>query len=109
MTPSTSKDVNLPPPPPTTSFNQHKTGHDSLTQEELDELYEEPLNTENALEAVMGYTPQDEKRICKFYNPKTNACFKGADCKLEHTTILKGKAFINNLQFLTDDANLLYV
>ncbi|KAG4073571.1 hypothetical protein HA402_000795 [Bradysia odoriphaga] len=64
-------------------------GNNSLTQEELDELYEEPLNTENAMVAVMGYNPQDDRRICKFTDPKTNACFKGRHCKLEHTTKLK--------------------
>lgn len=82
-------------PLPSTSLNTPsnlKNGNESLTQEELDELYEEPLNTENALEAVMGYTPQDDKRICKFFDPKTNACFKGSNCKLEHTTILKGSS-----------------
>ncbi|XP_037052213.1 uncharacterized protein LOC119085822 isoform X2 [Bradysia coprophila] len=64
-------------------------GNNSLTQEELDELYEEPLNTENAMVAVMGYNPQDDRRICKFTIPETNTCFKGRHCKLEHTTKLK--------------------
>lgn len=64
-------------------------GNDELTQEELDELYEEPLNTENAMVAIMGYEPQDDRRICRFTDPKTNACFKGRHCKLEHTTKLK--------------------
>lgn len=81
-------------PLPSTSLNscsdRNNKKNESLTQEEMDDLLEEPLNTENALQAVMGYTPQDDKRICRFYDPKTNACFKGAHCKLEHTTILKG-------------------
>lgn len=82
-------------PLPSTSMNscsERNKKNESLTQEEMDELLEEPLNIENALKAVMGYTPQDDKRICRFYDPKTKACFKGAHCKLEHTTILKGKA-----------------
>lgn len=66
-------------------------GNDELTQVELDELYEEPLNTENAMVAIMGYEPQDDRRICRFTDPKTNACFKGRHCKLEHTTKLKGQ------------------
>ncbi len=68
--------------------------NDSLTQEELDELYEEPFSTENALVAVMGYDPQDDKRICKYFDPKTNACFKGSNCKLEHSTKMKGRFLI---------------
>lgn len=71
-------------------FINMKEEVNGFTQKDLDDLYEEPLNTENALEAVMGYIPQDEKRICKFFDPKTNACFKGSNCRLEHTTILKG-------------------
>lgn len=65
--------------------------NNSLTQEELDELNEEPLNTENAMVAIMGYDPKDDRRICKFTDPRTNACFKGRHCKLEHTTKLKGQ------------------
>lgn len=61
-----------------------------LTPEQLRELNEEPLNTENAMVAVMGYNPQDDKRICKFYNANTNECFKGAHCKYEHVQKNKG-------------------
>lgn len=60
-----------------------------LTQAELDELYEEPVQTTNAMKAVMGYVPKDEARICKFYNPVTKSCFKGNNCKLEHTELMK--------------------
>ncbi|CAD7011593.1 uncharacterized protein LOC101453621 [Ceratitis capitata] len=56
-----------------------------LTQEEMDMLAEEPLNTTNAMTAVLGYNPKDEQRICRFYDPKTGCCFKGANCRLEHT------------------------
>lgn len=77
-------------PKPSNPFIDMINGDNTLTKEDIEVLYEEPLNTENALEAVMGYAPQDEKRICKFFDPKTNACFKGANCTLEHTTILKG-------------------
>uniref|UniRef100_A0A1I8NQ49 C3H1-type domain-containing protein n=1 Tax=Stomoxys calcitrans TaxID=35570 RepID=A0A1I8NQ49_STOCA len=55
-----------------------------LTEEELQMLHEETPCTSNALTAVMGYNPKDEKRICRFYDPKTESCFKGATCKQEH-------------------------
>ncbi|XP_036334099.1 uncharacterized protein LOC118744841 [Rhagoletis pomonella] len=66
-----------------------EVGHlpNGLTPEEMDMLAEEPLNTSNAMIAVMGYNPKDEQRICRFYNPKTGACFKGANCRLEHTLL----------------------
>lgn len=77
------------------NYNRPKPKHDAndLTKEQLDELYEEPLNTNNALKAVMGYVPKDEKRLCKHYDPKTKACFKGIHCKLEHLSPLKGKFY----------------
>lgn len=56
-----------------------------LTEEELEMIYEEPFNTSNAMKAVMGYDPQDDKRICRFYDPSTGGCFKGVNCRLEHT------------------------
>ncbi|XP_005178464.1 uncharacterized protein LOC101887890 [Musca domestica] len=56
-----------------------------LTREELEILYDDPLLcTSNALTAVMGYNPKDEKRLCRFYDPKTGACFKGSSCKQDH-------------------------
>ncbi|XP_055917425.1 uncharacterized protein LOC129949801 [Eupeodes corollae] len=64
-------------------------GSNGLTQAELDELYEEPVQTTNAMKAVMGYIPKDEARICKFYNPVTKSCFKGSNCKMEHTAIMQ--------------------
>lgn len=60
-----------------------------LTQSQLEDLYQEPIQTSNALKAVMGYTPKDESRICKFYDPATKSCFKGSNCKKEHTEIMK--------------------
>lgn len=62
----------------------YKVSEKDLTQEQLDELYEEPLNTTNAMKATMGYVPQDDARICPFYDPKIQGCFKGASCRLEH-------------------------
>lgn len=67
-----------------------KSNVNDLTIEQRNELFEEPLNTENAMVAVMGYNPQDDKRICKFYNSLTNSCFKGASCRMEHVEKLAG-------------------
>lgn len=73
------------------SINENvPTKHFELTAEQLRELNEEPLNTENAMVAVMGYNPKDDKRICKFYNSQTGECFKGANCTYEHVQKLKG-------------------
>ncbi|XP_037806977.1 uncharacterized protein LOC119600656 [Lucilia sericata] len=76
--------------PVSVSYAPLNTGPDNvkckqLTDDELEMLYEEPLNTSNAMKAVMGYDPQDDKRICRFYDPEIGGCFKGVNCKLEHT------------------------
>ncbi|XP_075168198.1 tudor domain-containing protein krimp-like [Haematobia irritans] len=63
---------------------EDKTSTTELTEEQLELLYEETLCTSNAMTAVMGYNPKDEKRICRFYDPKIGSCFKGARCKKEH-------------------------
>lgn len=75
------------------NYNRPKPKRDvnDLTKEQLDELYEEPMGTENALKAVMGYVPKDDRRICKHYDPKIKGCFKGNNCKLEHIHPMKGK------------------
>lgn len=69
---------------------QHKRDEHELTKEQLDQLYEEPLGTENALKAVMGHVPKDDRRLCKHYDPKIKGCFKGNNCKLEHLPPIKG-------------------
>ncbi|XP_067633698.1 uncharacterized protein krimp [Eurosta solidaginis] len=56
-----------------------------LTQEEMDMLAEEPLSTSNAMTAVMGYNPKDDLRLCRFYDPKIGGCFKGTNCRFEHS------------------------
>lgn len=68
-----------------------------VTEEERKILFEEEKTTTNPLEAVMGYIPRDEERICKFYDPSINGCFKGANCKLEHIKPVEGIFFINSL------------
>lgn len=66
-----------------------------LTEEERKELFADTGCTQNAMIAVMGYNPQDDKRICKFYDPKTGGCFKGGKCRLEHVAKLPGKSIID--------------
>ncbi|XP_031632213.1 uncharacterized protein LOC116346353 isoform X2 [Contarinia nasturtii] len=61
-----------------------------LTEEERKILFEEPkMMTTNALKAVAGHVPTDEKLICKFYDPKTGGCFKGNSCHLIHVQVLR--------------------
>lgn len=85
--PSSSKNYNITK---LDNVQANKYSHNELTPEQMKILYEEPLNTENAMVAVMGYNPTDDKRICKFYDPKTKGCFKGANCRLEHVQKLEG-------------------
>ncbi|KAM7342356.1 krimper isoform 2-T2 [Cochliomyia hominivorax] len=61
-----------------------KVNHKPLSKVEIETLNEEPLNTSNVMKAIMGYDPTDDKHICRFYDTKTGACFKGANCKLLH-------------------------
>lgn len=44
----------------------------------------------NINEAVYGYDPKDEARICRFTR-KDGTCFKGKNCKLEHKKLSKGR------------------
>lgn len=52
---------------------------------ELDILLDEidTVEVENINEAVLGYDPRDEARICKF-TKSDGTCYKGKHCKLEH-------------------------
>lgn len=61
----------------------------TLTEKQLAELFEEPLNTESALVAVQGFETKDDENICRFYDAKTGGCFKGARCKQIHSPQLK--------------------
>lgn len=68
-----------------------------LSQEERKILFEEPqMVTTNALKAVAGYVPKDEKQICKFYNSTTGHCFKGNSCHLIHVPTLSGMFLSSN-------------
>lgn len=63
-----------------------------LTQDELDMLYEEPeMQTTNAMRAVYGYDPTDDRRLCPHYDPETGACWKGNTCPYEHGPKLEGE------------------
>lgn len=44
---------------------------------------------DNINEAVMGYDPKDEVRICRF-TKSDGTCYKGKNCKLEHVPLSKG-------------------
>ncbi|XP_038104315.1 tudor and KH domain-containing protein isoform X2 [Culex quinquefasciatus] len=63
---------------------EYRISEKTLTQEQLDVLYEEPLGTTNAMKATMGYIPKDDTRICPHYEPALEGCFKGSRCKLLH-------------------------
>ena len=68
----------------TLKFEVENCGNDMFTADEINELYEEPLDTENALIAVQGFATKEDERLCRFYDPKTGGCFKGSLCKLQH-------------------------
>lgn len=55
-----------------------------LAPEEIATLYEEPLDTDNAMVAVLGYNPTDDARLCKHYDARTGSCYKGTNCKFIH-------------------------
>uniref|UniRef100_A0A182QMP2 C3H1-type domain-containing protein n=1 Tax=Anopheles farauti TaxID=69004 RepID=A0A182QMP2_9DIPT len=57
---------------------------DTLTEQELQQLDELPQSTTNAMKAVLGYVPKDDAQLCKFYDPVTKRCFKGANCRMRH-------------------------
>lgn len=61
-----------------------KVSNTIFTAEEVEELYEEPLATSDALVAVQGFSTKDDAQLCKFYDPNTGGCFKGAKCKQKH-------------------------
>lgn len=65
-----------------------------ITEEQRKIFNEEPKSTTNVMKAIMGYVPQDDKRICPFYDKKTGKCFK-ASCRKEHVPKLEGKCYIN--------------
>ncbi|XP_034477113.1 uncharacterized protein LOC117783693 [Drosophila innubila] len=55
-----------------------------LSQRDMEMMeYDEPT-TSNAVKAVLGFNPTDDKRICRHYDPKIGGCFKGSNCRLLH-------------------------
>lgn len=72
--------------------NEYEADPLDLTDQQRKELFEEPvMQTENVLKAVIGYVPTDERRYCRYYNPISNACFKGSKCLLLHAPSIDGK------------------
>lgn len=72
-------------------YHQQLYGNEDLTEEQRNQLFEEPdMITTNAMKAIMGHDPQDDKRICPFYDEKTGGCFKGNSCRLMHVPRMMG-------------------
>ncbi|CAH1179302.1 unnamed protein product [Phaedon cochleariae] len=72
---------------------------------ELEEFLQDTDTLEtadNVNEAVMGYDPQDEVRICRFTKPD-GSCFKGKHCKLDHT-FLPEDGFTTDTEFVFREA-----
>lgn len=80
--------------------------NNGMTEEDRTELFDEPLNTQNALVATMGYNPKDDKRICPFYDPQIDGCFKGSHCRLEHVSKLKGWLWKNGKNYVKNTYNI---
>lgn len=56
---------------------------ETLTRQELDVLFEEPLNTNDPMVATLGYSVEDDNR-CEFYDEKTGGCYKRGRCFKDH-------------------------
>ncbi|XP_035782519.1 tudor domain-containing protein 1-like [Anopheles albimanus] len=57
------------------------------SEEELKVWNSLPESTTNATKAILGYVPQDDVKICKYYNPQTKQCFKGSNCRQRHVEL----------------------
>ncbi|EDV35818.2 uncharacterized protein Dana_GF12657 [Drosophila ananassae] len=66
------------------SLPQDRHSSFKATEEEMAILNEIEEGTSDPLKALLGYHPTDEQRICKFYDPELNGCFKGNSCRLVH-------------------------
>ncbi|XP_002061587.2 uncharacterized protein LOC6638210 [Drosophila willistoni] len=55
-----------------------------LNEEQKQILEDFEKGTSNAVKAVMGFKPTDDQRLCRYYDPKLNGCFKGNNCRLVH-------------------------
>ncbi|XP_053659790.1 tudor domain-containing 6-like [Anopheles marshallii] len=69
---------------PSEERQEYAITRETFTEEELEQLDDISQSTTNAMKAVLGYVPTDDDRLCKHYNPKTNGCFKGSNCRLRH-------------------------
>lgn len=59
------------------SQNKSKKNVQKLSDAEMAMLENCEPGTSNALKAVLGFIPTDDKRICRHYDPKLGGCFKG--------------------------------
>ncbi|KAH8403915.1 hypothetical protein KR215_006349 [Drosophila sulfurigaster] len=55
-----------------------------LTEEQKAILETVEEGTSNAVKAVLGFNPTDDKRICRHYDPNICGCFKGSHCRKMH-------------------------
>ncbi|GAB0096506.1 hypothetical protein DMENIID0001_120300 [Sergentomyia squamirostris] len=52
--------------------------------DDLEESESDDEGTSNAVKAVMGFVPRDDRDYCQFFDPKTLGCFKGSNCRKIH-------------------------
>lgn len=51
--------------------------HQKLSDADMEMLENYETGTSNAVKAVLGFIPKDDKRLCRHYDPKLGGCFKG--------------------------------
>lgn len=68
---------------PPKNLEPNRITRETLTRQELDVLFEEPLNTSDPMVATLGYSVEGDNR-CEFYDEKTGGCFKRGRCFKEH-------------------------
>lgn len=51
--------------------------HQKLSAADMEMLENYETGTSNAVKAVLGFIPKDDKRLCRHYDPKLGGCFKG--------------------------------
>lgn len=59
---------------------------------ELKDFDDEP-NINDAEIAVQGFKPQDDNRLCPFYDPKIGGCFKLGGCRMIHAAKIEDGSF----------------
>lgn len=57
--------------------NESVKCHQKLSDADMEMLKDYETGTSNAVKAVLGFIPKDDKRLCRHYDPKLGGCFKG--------------------------------